>query len=225
MVEACGVGVILGIGSVGYDENLHILIQSAACPETISLIAVNLVERLFELNTSSLQLYMHKRQTIDENRYIVASIVVALLLLVLVDDLEVVVVYVSLVNQVDVLGLARISFEDLDMVFLYLGGLCLNAFVLVGNHIIEETLPLAVGEGVVVKSLQLHTEVIHKVFLRVDSEVFISLLGEVLNQLLLQLCLGLVFLACAIRRLIVAHNRVVLVFSNDVICHSLMPFA
>ena len=60
---------------------------------------------------------------------------------------------ISLVNQVDVLGLAIISFEDLDMVFLYLGGLGFNTLVLIGNHIIEETLPLAVGEGVVVKSL------------------------------------------------------------------------
>ena len=163
---------------------------------------------------------MHKWQSIDEYGDIIASIVVALLLFVLVDYLEVVVVNVSLVNEVDILGLARISFEDLDMVFLYLGGLCLNAFVWVGNHIIEETLPLAVGEGVVVKSLQLHTEVIHKVFLPVNIEVFISLLGEVLNQLLLQLCFGLVFLACAIYRLIVAHNRVVLVLCNNVVlCH------
>ena len=46
------------------------------------------------------------------------------------------------------------------MVFLYLGGLRFNAFVLVGNHIIEETLPFAVGEGVVVEFLQLHTEVV-----------------------------------------------------------------
>ena len=110
MVEACRVGVILGVGSVGYDENLHILIQSAACPKTISLIAVNLVERLFELDTSPLQFYMHKRQSIDQYGYIVAGIMVSLLLLVLVDDLEVVVMYISLVNQVDVLGLARVSF-------------------------------------------------------------------------------------------------------------------
>ena len=111
---------------------------------------------------------MHKRQTINENGNIVAGIVISLLLLVLVDDLEVVVMNISLVYQVDILGLASISFEDLYMVFLYLGGLCFNAFVLVGNYIIEETLPFAVGEGVVVEPLQLHTEVIHKVLLPVD---------------------------------------------------------
>ena len=130
MVETSRVGVILGIGSVGYDENLHIFIQSAACPETIPLIAVNLVERLFELNSSSLQFYMHQRQTIDEYGYIVADIVVSLLLFVLVNDLEVVVMNVLLVNQVDVLGLAIVSFEDLNMVFLYLGCLGFNTFVL-----------------------------------------------------------------------------------------------
>ena len=73
------------------------------------------------------------------------------------------------------------------MIFLYLGGLRFNAFVLVGNHIIEETLPFAVSEGVVVKSLQLHTEVIHEVLFLVDSKVVISLLGEVLNDLRLRL--------------------------------------
>ena len=110
MVEACRVGVILGIGSVGNDENLNIFVQSATCPKTIPLIAVNLVERLFELDTSTLQLDMHKRQTIDKYGHIVAGIVVSLLLLVLVDDLEVVVMDVFLVNKVDVLGLAGVSF-------------------------------------------------------------------------------------------------------------------
>ena len=74
MVETCGVGVILGVGSVGYDEYLNIFIQPAASPKTIPLIAVNLVERFFELNTSSLQLYMYKRQTIDEYGHIVSGI-------------------------------------------------------------------------------------------------------------------------------------------------------
>lgn len=111
------------------------------------------------------------------------------------------------------------------MVFLYLGGLRFNAFVLVGNHIIEETLPFAVGEGVVVEFLQLHTEVIHEVLFLVDLKVVISLLGEGLDKLLLQLGFRLVFITPAVNRLIVAHNRVVLVFSNDVICHSPMPFA
>ena len=111
------------------------------------------------------------------------------------------------------------------MVFLYLGGLGFNAFVLVGNHIIEETLPFAVGEGVVIKSLQLHTEVIHEVLFLVDRQVVVSLLGEGLNQILLQLGFRLVFLACAIYRLIVAHNCVVLVFCNDVVlCHILCLF-
>ena len=123
MVEAGGVRVIFGIGAVGNDENLNIFIQPAACPKTIPLIAVNLVERLFELNASSLQLYMHKRQTIDENGNIIASIVISLFLFILVNDLEVVVMNILLVNQVDILCFASVSFEDLDMVFLYLGSL------------------------------------------------------------------------------------------------------
>ena len=92
---------------------------------------------------------------------------------------------ILLVYQVDVLGLASIPFEDLDMVFLYLGCLGFNTFVLVGNDIIEETLPFAVSEDVVIKSLQLHTKVIHKVLFRVDMKVVISLLREGLDKLLL----------------------------------------
>ena len=184
-----------------------------------------MVECLFELNASSFQFYMHKRQSIDEYRYIVASIVVSLLLFVLVYDLKVVVMDVLLVNQVDVLRFTSVSFEDLDMVFLYLGCLGFNAFVLVGNYIIEETLPLAVSEGVVVEFLQLHTEIIHEVLFLVDSKVVISLLCEGLDELLLQLGFSLVLIALTVNRLIIAHNRVVLVFSNDVICHSLMTFS
>ena len=168
MVEAGGLRVIFGIGAVGYDENLHIFIKSAACPKTISLITVNLVECLFELNSSSLQFYMNKRQTIDENGNIIASIVISLFLFVLVNDLEVIVMNVLLVNQVDILCFASVSFENLDVVFLYLGGLCLNTFVLIGNYIIEKTLPFAVSEGVVIEFLQLHTEVIHEVLFLMD---------------------------------------------------------
>lgn len=53
---------------------------------------------------------MHKRQSIDEYGHIVAGIVVSLLLFVLVNDLKVVVMNILLVNQVDVLGFASVSF-------------------------------------------------------------------------------------------------------------------
>ena len=45
-IVAGAVGVVLGICAVGDHENLHILVQTAARPERIPLIAVDLVERL-----------------------------------------------------------------------------------------------------------------------------------------------------------------------------------
>ena len=45
-IVASAVGVVLGICAVGDYENLRILVQTAASPERIPLIAVDLVERL-----------------------------------------------------------------------------------------------------------------------------------------------------------------------------------
>ena len=45
-IVAGAVGVVLGIRAIGDHKNLHILVQAAARPERIPLIAVDLVERL-----------------------------------------------------------------------------------------------------------------------------------------------------------------------------------
>ena len=53
VVDSGGVGVILGVGSIGDDKHLHIFIKATPCPETVPLVSVYLVEGLFELNTPS----------------------------------------------------------------------------------------------------------------------------------------------------------------------------
>ena len=55
MALACGIAVILGIGSVRYDEELHKLEQPAACPETLPLVAVDLIESIPNIDTAPLQ--------------------------------------------------------------------------------------------------------------------------------------------------------------------------
>ena len=82
-----GVGVILGMGSVGDNENLNILIQAARRPEAVSLVAFDLVKGFPDGNAPAFQLHMDKGQTVDENGHIIACIVAACGFLVLVDDL------------------------------------------------------------------------------------------------------------------------------------------
>ena len=42
--------VILGVRAVGNNKNLHILIQSAASPKAVPMVAAYLMERLFQRN-------------------------------------------------------------------------------------------------------------------------------------------------------------------------------
>ena len=65
---------------------------------------------------------MHKRQAVDEYRYIVARFVRPTALLILIDYLQAVVVNVLLVKQVHVFRATIIAFEDLNVVVLYFPG-------------------------------------------------------------------------------------------------------
>ena len=52
-IESRAVGIILGICSIGNNKYLHILIESTACPETVTLISVYLIESLSNGNASA----------------------------------------------------------------------------------------------------------------------------------------------------------------------------
>ena len=155
MIGSGGVGVVLGVGAIGDDKYLHILIQSRASPETVPLVSVYLVEGLFELDTPPFEFHMHQWKTIDKDGDIIPGVMGSTCLDILVDDLDKVVVDVGLVNQVDVLALSCVPFENLDVVLLYLGCLGYNIIILVGYALIEEVLPLIVCELVGVELLQL----------------------------------------------------------------------
>lgn len=72
------------------------------------------------------------------------------------------------------------------MVLLDAAGLFHDAVVGPHNRLPEEPLPLPVGEGVVVEGLQLAAEVVHQVRLLVNGQVFVALLGQQVEELLLQ---------------------------------------
>ena len=142
MVGAGGVGVVFGICSIGDDKYLHILIQSASCPETVSLIAVYLVKGLFQLYAPVFQLNVYEGESVDKYCHVVPRVVVSAFLDILVYDLEGVIMDIVLVNEFDVLAFAGVSFKDMDIVILNLLCLGYNIIVLVGYALIEKVLPL-----------------------------------------------------------------------------------
>ena len=98
VIEPGGIGIILCIGTVGDHEDLHKLVKAACRPEAVPLIAVNLVKGFTDGNTTALQLNMDHRQTVDEDRNIIAVIVGSALAGghgVLIDDLQNIVVDTS----------------------------------------------------------------------------------------------------------------------------------
>lgn len=180
-VKPGGVGVVLGVGAVGDDKDLHILEQAAPRPEGVPLVAVDLVEGLPDGHAPALELDMYQGQAVDQHRHIVAVVMLGPLLLaylILVDDLETVVVDVLLVDEGDVLGGAIVPAEYLHEVLLDLPGLLDDVLVGVGNGILEELLPLAVRKLVIVQGLQLTAQIGDQVGLLVNLQIRIALLGE-----------------------------------------------
>ena len=116
-VPGC-IGIVLGVGAVGDDEDLHILIQPAASPEAVPLVPVDLVEGFFQRHAPAFQLHMDQRQAIHQNGHIIPGIVAAAALLILVDDLQEVVVDVLLVDEGNIHGCAVLAGEVLHKIFL-----------------------------------------------------------------------------------------------------------
>ncbi len=56
-IETRAVGVIFGIGAVADNKYLNILVQTAACPETVALIAVYLIECFADRNAASFKIF------------------------------------------------------------------------------------------------------------------------------------------------------------------------
>ena len=153
------VGVVLRQRAVADHEQLDVLEQAGVGPEALPLVAVDLVERLPDVDTAALELDVHHRQAVDEHGHVVAVRRGRPVDLVLVDDLEPVVVDVGLVDQVDVLGRAVVALEDLDVVFLDAGGLLDDPVVLARDRLVEEPLPLGVGELDLVQRFELGAQV------------------------------------------------------------------
>ena len=168
---------------------------------------------------------MYEGESVDKYGHVVPRVIVSAFLDILVDDLYEIVVDILLVDEIDVPAFPVVPLQDLDVIFLYSGGLGYNIIVLVGNAFVEEVLPFIVGEMVVVQLLQTCAEIVYEVRLRMDRQVLIALLPKEPDELFLQLCLALVRLGRAHRVLIFRDHSVFCAFCNDIVLgHRLFSF-
>ena len=172
------------MGSIGDNENLHILIQPACRPKAVTLIALNLVKGFPDGNTTALQLHMDKGHTVDENSHIIAGIVAASGFLVLVDHLQTVVVNVLFVDELNILGSSIIPAENLYMVGLDGTGLFNDTLVGVGKRFREEALPFTIGKCNAVQKLQLLSEIGNQTGFVMDGKIRITLFGQQADKFL-----------------------------------------
>lgn len=146
MAVAGRVGVVFCIRAVGDNENLYILIQTATSPKAVPLVTVDLVERLFDRHTAPLQFHMNQRQTVYQNRDIIAVIIVAVVFHILVDNLQTVVVDVLFIQQRDIDRRAVLAGQVLNVVLLDAAGLFFDAIVRVGDFILKKEVPFFIRE-------------------------------------------------------------------------------
>ena len=218
-IVAGAVGVVLGICAVGDHKNLRILVQTAARPERIPLIAVDLVERLPDGHPAPLQFHMNQWKAVDQNRHIIAVIMpcaICLFYLILVDDLQAVVMDVLFVDQCDIFGTAIIPVQYLHIIFLNLPGLFGNMLVGVGNHITEKLLPFRIGKVVVVQFFQLAAEVGNQFILGMQRQIGIALLAQQPNKLFFQFRLALVAVRAHLGGFIGSNNSIFIGSRNDI---------
>ena len=101
------VGEIFGIDSIADDENLDVAKQPLARQKRMSVVTVDLIERLFQFQTPTLQFNVNQGQPVDQQRHVIAVGAPAFhghltryLILVLAPA--------DLVNQLDVAGFTAV---------------------------------------------------------------------------------------------------------------------
>ena len=157
-IETGSIGIILCVCTVRDNKYLNILIQSAACPETVTLITVDLIESFTNLHATPFQFNMHHRKAIDKYRNIIAVIMpctLCLSYLILIDNLNKIVVYIILVDQGDILACAVITPENLNMIFLYSACFVGNALILSCNVFAEKVFPFTIRKPVMIQFFKL----------------------------------------------------------------------
>ena len=213
MLEAHGVGVVLGAGTVGDDEDLHVAEESVAgaCVEGVALVAVDLVESYAQFFAAPLEFDVHQGQAVDEDGDVVAVGARAGVDRVLADHLHLVAVNVGLVDEADVLGGAVVAGEDLHVVLLDAAGFGDDGIPSGGRDVDDrvtvEVLPFPVAEAVVVEGLELDAQVRFQAVAVVDVHIFVGLGAQLFDEVVLEGGFALVVLFLVAGRVVEADDR------------------
>ena len=206
MAVAGGVAVVLRERAVADHKELDVFEQATARPEAFALVPVDLVERFANIYAASLEFDVNKGQSVDENGHVIAIRSLSFCL-VLVQHLQTVVMDVLLVDQLDVLEASIIAVQLLHAVFLDAEGLLHDACIGSGDVLLEEVLPLVVGELHVVEQFQLTSQVGYQVLLAGNRQPVIRLLLQLLDKLPLECRLALIALLARGLRRILGNDR------------------
>ena len=213
VLEAHGVGVVLGVCAVGDDEDLHVAEESVAGArvEGVALVAVDLVEGLAQFFTAPLEFDVDQGQAVDEDGDVVAVGARARVDGVLADHLHLVAVNVGLVDEADVLGGAVVAGEDLHVVLLDAAGFGDDGIPSGGRNVDDrvtvELLPFPVTEAVVVEGFELDAQVRFEAVAVVDVRVFVGLGAQLFDEVVLEGGLALVVLLLVTGRVVEADDR------------------
>ena len=213
VLEAHGVGVVLGVCTVGDDEDLHVAEEpvAGAGVEGVALVAVDLVEGLAQFFATSLEFDVNEGQAVDEDGDVVAVGARARVDGVLADHLHLVAVNVGLVDEADVFGGAVVAGEDLHVVLLDAAGFGDDGVPVGGADVDDrmpvEVLPFLVAETVVVEGLELDAQVRFQAVAVVDVHIFVGLGAQLLDEVVLEGGFALVVLLPVAGRVAEADDR------------------
>ena len=204
--QAHGVGVVLGVGAVRDDEDLHVAEEPSPRPEGVALVAADLVEGVADGDSAPFEFDVDQGQSVDQDRHVVAVRARGGCGLVLVDDLQRVAVHVLFVNKVDVLRLTVVADQALDMVLLDAPRLFDDAVARGPDGRLEEPLPLVIAEPVVVEVLEAGPQVRGERRFVGDPHVLVGLRPQLSDEGRLQFGFALVRVALTGRGLVEAHH-------------------
>lgn len=213
VLEAHGVGVVLGVCAVGDDEDLHVAKESVsgASVEGVALVAVDLVESFAQFFAAPLEFDVDQGQAVDENGDIVSIRACARVDGVLADHLHLVAVNVGLVDEADVFGGAVVTDKDLHVVLLDAAGFGDDGVPVGGADIDDrmpvEVLPFPVAETVVVEGLELDAQVRFQAIAVVDVHIFVGLGAQLFDEVVLEGGFALVILLLVAGRVVEPNNR------------------
>ena len=216
------IAVILGVGSVRYDEQLYILEQPAARPKTLALVTVDLIECLLDIDAAAFQLDMHQRKAVYQHGNIITIRARSVIDFVLINDLERIVMDIAFIEQVDILDRSVVARQQLHMIFLNDGSLFDDSAVFVGDTTRKEPRPLSVGKVIAIEFLQLAAQVGDQFHLVMDRQIFVSLSLQQSDKRPFEFGFRLILFFRAVFGPIVADDRAFGIFSYKVVFYHLL---